>query len=123
MNAMLLEPELLTVIAALCLVAIVLSRVIAVLLRRQARTLEEKPRSDSCYRTVLEQAGEGIFLAGAESGSLIEAISSFRRKLGYGSNEVVGLKVEDILVETPGRPRLKRVDNSVSDNGQAELSS
>ena len=56
MNAMYLESEL-TVIVALCVVTIVLSCVTAVLLRRQARTLEEKRRSDSCYRTVVDQAG------------------------------------------------------------------
>src|SRR5688572_20741334 len=101
MNAMSLEPALLTVIAALGLVTVVLSCVTAVLLRRQARTLEEKRHSDSCYRTVVDQAGDGIFMVDAETGRLIEGNFSFRRKLGYGADEIVGLKVEDILVETP----------------------
>jgi diguanylate cyclase (GGDEF)-like protein/PAS domain S-box-containing protein len=101
MDAMFLESELLTVIAALCLVTIVLSCVTAVLLRRQARTLEEKRHSDSCYRTVVDQAGDGIFMVDAETGRLIEGNFSFRRKLGYGADEIVGLKVEDILIETP----------------------
>ena len=101
MNAMSLEPELLAVIAALCLVTIVLSCVTAVLLRRQACTLEEKRRSDSCYRTVVDQAGDGIFMVDAETGRLIEGNFSFRQKLGYGADEIVGLKVEDVLVETP----------------------
>jgi diguanylate cyclase (GGDEF)-like protein/PAS domain S-box-containing protein len=104
MNAMSLEPELLSVIAALCLVTIVLSCVTVVLLRRQARMLEEKRRSDSCYRTVVDQAGDGIFMVDAETGRLIEGNFSFRRRLGYGADEIVGLKVEDILVETPVGP-------------------
>jgi PAS domain S-box-containing protein len=58
-------------------------------------------RSDSRYRTVIDQAGDGIFLVDAEAGRLIEANSSFRRTLGYSAEEIVGLKVEDILVEMP----------------------
>jgi diguanylate cyclase (GGDEF)-like protein/PAS domain S-box-containing protein len=101
MNAMSLEPALLTVIAALGLVTVVLSCVTAVLLRRQARTLEDKRRSDSCYRTVVDQAGDGIFMVDAQTGRLVEGNFSFRQKRGYGADEIVGLKVEDILVETP----------------------
>ena len=88
-------------IPALCVITIVLSCVIAVLFRRQARALEEKRRSDSRYRTVVDQAGDGIFLVDAKTGRLTEANSSLRRRLGYGADEIVGLKVEDILVETP----------------------
>jgi len=101
MNPMSLEPKILIVIAALCVVTLVLSCVIVVLLRRQARTLEAKRHSDSRYRTVVDQAGDGIFLVDAETGRLIEANSSLRRKLDYGAEEILGLKVEDILVETP----------------------
>jgi diguanylate cyclase (GGDEF)-like protein/PAS domain S-box-containing protein len=72
-----------------------------VLFRRQARALEEKRRSDSRYRTVIEQAGDGIFLVDAETGRLTEANSSLRRRLGYREDEIAGLKVEDILVEMP----------------------
>lgn len=95
MNAMSL------VIAALGLVTIALSCVTAVLLRRQSRMLEEKRRSDSCYRTVVDQAGDGIFMVDAQTGRLVEGNFSFRQKLGYAADEIVGLKVEDILVETP----------------------
>jgi PAS domain-containing protein len=68
-----LKPEILFVIAALSVLTLVLSAVIAVQFRRQARTLEEKRRSDSRYRTVVEQAGDGIFLVDAETGRLTEA--------------------------------------------------
>lgn len=96
-----LERELLIAITTLGVVTLVLSSVIAVLLRRQARILEEKRRSDSRYRTVVDQAGDGVFLVDAETGRLTEANSSLRRRLGYGADEIVELKVEDILVETP----------------------
>lgn len=96
-----LERELLIAITTLGVVTLVLSSVIAVLLRRQARILEEKRRSDSRYRTVVDQAGDGVFLVDTETGRLTEANSSLRRRLGYGADEIVELKVEDILVETP----------------------
>src|SRR5688500_5419796 len=101
MIPMSLELKLLIVSTTFCVVTLVLSCVIAVLFRRQARTLEAKRHSDSRYRTVVDQAGDGIFLVDAETGRLIEANSSLRRKLDYGAEEIVGLKVEDILVETP----------------------
>ena len=94
-----LRPELLIVLTALCVVTIVLGSVIVMLFRRQARTLAEKLRSDSRYRTVIDQAGDGIFLVDAATGRLTEANSSLRRKLGYSAEEIVGLKVEQVLVE------------------------
>lgn len=96
-----LDQDLLLAVAALCVLALVLSCLIAVLFRRLARTLEEKRRSDSRYRTVVDQAGDGILLVDAETGRLTEANSSLRRRLGYSADEIVGLKVEDVLVETP----------------------
>jgi diguanylate cyclase (GGDEF)-like protein/PAS domain S-box-containing protein len=101
MIPMSLELKLLIVSTTLCVVTLVLSSVIVMLLRRQARTLEEKRRSDSRYRTVVDQAGDGVFLVDAQTGRLTEANSSLRRRLGYGADEIVELKVEDILVETP----------------------
>jgi PAS domain S-box-containing protein len=94
-----LKPEILFVIAALSVLTLVLSAVIAVQFRRQARTLEEKRRSDSRYRTVVEQAGDGIFLVDAETGRLTEANYSLRRRLGYTADEIIKLNVEDILVK------------------------
>lgn len=96
-----LEPELLILISAFCVVTLTLSCTIAVLLRRHARTLEEKRRSDSRYRTVIDQAGDGVFLVDAETGRVTEANPSLRRKLGYSADEITSLKVENILVETP----------------------
>jgi diguanylate cyclase (GGDEF)-like protein/PAS domain S-box-containing protein len=96
-----IEMELLIVRTALCVVTLALGAVIALLLRRQARTLEEKRRSDSRYRVVVDQAGDGVFLVDAQTGRLTEANSSLRRRLGYSPDEIVALKVEDLLVEMP----------------------
>jgi PAS domain-containing protein len=101
MIPMYVELELLLMRTALCVVTLALSSLIAVLLRRQARMLEEKRHSDSRYRIVVDQAGDGVFLVDAQTGRLTEANSSLRRRLGYGADEIVALKVEDILVEMP----------------------
>jgi diguanylate cyclase (GGDEF)-like protein/PAS domain S-box-containing protein len=101
MIPMSIEIELLILRTALCAVTVSLSVIIALLLRRQARTLEEKRRSDSRYRVVVDQAGDGVFLVDAQTGRLTEANSSLRRRLGYSPDEIVALKVEDVLVEIP----------------------
>jgi diguanylate cyclase (GGDEF)-like protein/PAS domain S-box-containing protein len=92
---------LLSVIAALCGALVWLGSVIRLLLRRHASTLEAKRRSDSRYRTVVEQAGDGIFLIDAATGRVVEANSSLLRRLGYSADEMVELNIADILVETP----------------------
>lgn len=95
------QPEWLIVIVALCVVIIALIAVIAVLLRHRARTLEDRRLSDSRYRTVVDQAGDGIFLVDAATGRLTEANPALRRRLGFSAQEIAELKVEDVLVETP----------------------
>lgn len=90
----------LVTIGALGLIVVVLSAATAILLRRLSRTLEQKRRSDSRYRTVIEQAGDGILLVDAHTGLLLEANSSLRRRLGYSAEEIPGLKIEDVLIET-----------------------
>src|SRR5262245_19251845 len=94
-----LGPGMLFVIAALCGLTLALGCALAVLFRCQARALEEKRRSDSRYRTVVEQAGDGILLVDAETGRLTEANYSLRHRLGYSAEEIVGLKLQDVLVE------------------------
>jgi diguanylate cyclase (GGDEF)-like protein/PAS domain S-box-containing protein len=110
MNPMSLPSGILIVIAALCVLTLALGCATAVLLRRQARMLKEKRGSDSRYRTVVEQAGDGILLVDAATGRLTEANSSLRRRLGYSVEEIVGLKLEDILIETPLDPETMALD-------------
>jgi diguanylate cyclase (GGDEF)-like protein/PAS domain S-box-containing protein len=95
-----LGPGTLFVVATLCVLTLVLGCFTAVLLRRQTRVLAEKCRSDSRYRTIVEQAGDGILLVDAETGRLTHANYSLRRRLGYSVEEIVGLKLTDILIET-----------------------
>lgn len=94
-----MEPGALLAIAALCVLTLVLGCANAVLYRRQVRALEEKRRSDSRYRTVVEQAGDGILLVDAATGRLAEANYSLRCRLGYSEEEIAGLKLEDVLIE------------------------
>jgi diguanylate cyclase (GGDEF)-like protein/PAS domain S-box-containing protein len=90
--------------AALCVLAIVLGCANAVFYRRQVRAIEAKRHGDSRYRAVVEQAGDGILLVDAQTGRLAEANPSLRRRLGYTEEEIVTLKLEDILVETLVNP-------------------
>jgi diguanylate cyclase (GGDEF)-like protein/PAS domain S-box-containing protein len=98
------NPELWIAMSALGLLTIALGSAVLVLIRRQARVLEEKRHSDSRYRTVVEQAGDGIFLVDAETGRVIEANYSSRRMLGYSADEITKLKLEDLLIEEAGAP-------------------
>jgi diguanylate cyclase (GGDEF)-like protein/PAS domain S-box-containing protein len=70
-----------------------------VLWKGLSRASEQKLGSESRYRAVIEQADEGIFLVDAQTGLLLEANPALRRRLGYGLNEIVTLKVEDVLIE------------------------
>lgn len=87
------------VIIVLSLTTLVLGGMALTLWRRLSRASEAKLGSDSRYRTVIEQAGDGIFLVDAQTGFLIEANSSLRRRLGYGPEEIVTLQVGDVLIE------------------------
>jgi diguanylate cyclase (GGDEF)-like protein/PAS domain S-box-containing protein len=90
-------------IAGFAAVSFVVSAAVIVLYRRRFAHLREQSRcSDSRYRTVVEQAGDGIFLVDAATGRLTESNPALRRRLGYSAAEIVGLKLEDILVESPG---------------------
>src|SRR5687768_9968551 len=117
MNLMSLEPGIVFAFAALCVLTLVLGCSNAVLYRRQARALQEKRHSDSRYRNVVEQAGDGILLVDAATGRVTEANYSLRHRLGYSVEEIIGLKLDDILVETlvdPHRVELDRITNTRS---------
>jgi diguanylate cyclase len=88
-------------ISLLGLLVVALVTAVAVLLRRQARLLEEKRSSDSRYRTIVEQAGDGILLVDAASGRIIEANYSARCVLGYSTEEIARLQLTDVLIEQP----------------------
>ncbi|MGC3982382.1 MAG: EAL domain-containing protein [Steroidobacteraceae bacterium] len=74
--------------------------VIFALKRRLARTNEEKTKFELRYRTVVEQADEGIFLIEVHTGQILETNRALQRRLGYTETELLQLKLEDILIET-----------------------
>jgi diguanylate cyclase (GGDEF)-like protein/PAS domain S-box-containing protein len=88
-------------VSSLLAISLPLGAIIAVLARRLTRSEANRLRSEARYRTVFEQADDGILLIDARTGYVIEANSALLRRLGYGDNEIVTLKAEDILVEAP----------------------
>lgn len=61
---------------------------------------------EDCYRTLFEQAPEGILIA-TEQGNYIDANSAICRLLGYTRDEIVGLHTSDIVahMEFPQKGR------------------
>jgi PAS domain S-box-containing protein len=65
----------------------------------ESKEAEEALRqSEELYRTVVEQAAEGIFLAEAETGRIIEVNAALRRSLGYAEEELEQLTLYDIAI-------------------------
>jgi diguanylate cyclase (GGDEF)-like protein/PAS domain S-box-containing protein len=87
-------------IIALLLIAIALGAAAAVFRRRLARTLADKAKIEVRYRTVVEQADEGIFIIDVRSGRILEANRALQRRLGYSEQELLSLRLDDILIET-----------------------
>lgn len=87
-------------VVALLLLAVALGAIIVVLKRRLARARDEKRKIEARYKTVVEQADEGIFLIDVRSGQILEANRALQRRLGYSMTELLTLKLEDILIET-----------------------
>ena len=88
-------------LASLLAIALPLGLGILLLVRRLARSEANRQRSEARYRTIFEQADDGILVVDAHTGRVLEANAALQRRLGYGANEIIGLAAEDILVETP----------------------
>ncbi len=58
---------------------------------------ESLRRSEERYRAVVEQSTEGIYLFDARTRHLVETNPSFQRMLGYAAEELVGMKLHDLL--------------------------
>jgi len=80
--------------------AIVHSRV------RSRQLLAER---EARYRSVIENASDGIYLLDPHAGHLLEANDAFVRMLGYSPDEIRTLTLERLVVVPPGAP-------SVADN-------
>jgi len=82
--------------------ALILSLPIGLVVQRRRRTSREKRGRDALYRTIVESANEGILVADAASGRILEANRSLSRKLGYRHDHLSSLTIDDILIETVG---------------------
>src|SRR5262245_49469521 len=87
-------------LASLLAIALPLGSIVAILSRRLARSEANRQGSEARYRTIFEQADDGILLIDGHTGRALEANSALRRRLGYTADEIIGLQAEDILVET-----------------------
>ncbi len=67
----------------------------------QRRAEEALRRSEQLYRTVVEQAGEGIFLFDAETKRILETNTAFQEMLGYSPEELRRISVYDLISEKP----------------------
>lgn len=65
------------------------------------RSEEALRLSEERYRTVIEQAGEGIFLFDAQTKRILEANPAFQRILGYDLEELLRMKVYDLVPDDP----------------------
>ncbi len=64
--------------------------------------VEEKLRvSQANLRSVVEQAGDGLFVIDPDSGRFVDVNGQACRSLGYAREELLGLSVPDIDVEFP----------------------
>ncbi len=87
-------------IGALLVIAITLAIGVVLLKRRLSRLQAAKLRIETRYQTVVEQADEGIFIIDVHTGRILEANRALQRRLGYSIEELLALKLEDILIET-----------------------
>ncbi len=87
-------------IGALLVIAITLAIGVVLLKRRLSRLQADKFRIETRYQTVVEQADEGIFIIDVHTGRILEANRALQRRLGYSIEELLALKLEDILIET-----------------------
>ncbi len=54
--------------------------------------------SEERYRAVVEQTSEGIFLIDAQTTKILQTNAAFERLLGYTSQELLQLKLKDVVV-------------------------
>lgn len=67
----------------------------------ERRAQEELRRSEERYRSVVEQAAEGIFLCTTADKRILESNSAFGRLLGYSAAELRGMSLYEIIDHDP----------------------
>jgi len=70
-----------------------------VLSEYRARAAKTKAILDARHSAIVENAGEGILVADAATGKVLDANPVSLRKIGYRLDELSSLRVEDILIE------------------------
>jgi PAS domain S-box-containing protein len=70
-------------------------------LAERERSEQALKLSEERYRTVIEQAGEGIFIFDAETKYILEANPAFQRLFGYDLQELIGMRVHDLVPDDP----------------------
>jgi diguanylate cyclase (GGDEF)-like protein/PAS domain S-box-containing protein len=83
----------------ICAAALILSIPVGLLVQRRRRTSSERRDRDAFYRVIVERANEGILVADATSGRILEANPALARKLGYTPAALSSLTLDDILIE------------------------
>jgi len=62
---------------------------------------EALSRSESRYRAVVEQSADGIYLVDAGTGRIVETNPALRSILGYGTEELRGMELHEIVAHDP----------------------
>jgi diguanylate cyclase (GGDEF)-like protein/PAS domain S-box-containing protein len=70
-------------------------------------TLSALQASKERYRAVVEQTFEGICLVDAKTGQIIEANSTYLNLLGYTKEEILELRLEDVVLLEPEVLKIK----------------
>lgn len=72
---------------------------------------EKRLEGEKRYRTVIEQASEGIILIDEESGLITEGNRSFHKMVGYSDSETAQIKLNDIL--SPDTDEVNAIEREV----------
>ncbi len=83
----------------LTVIGIIFSSAAQLLLQQLITFQVKRKESEARYRIVVNQASESIFLVDAETKHFLEVNAAFEKLLGYTIKEILGLTLNDILVE------------------------
>jgi diguanylate cyclase (GGDEF)-like protein/PAS domain S-box-containing protein len=84
----------------MCAAALIASIGLCCLILRSRRAWARTSANDRCFRAIVEHANEGILVAEAASGRILEMNPALLRKLGYRREDLSSLNISDVLIET-----------------------
>lgn len=90
--------------------------------RRENKQAEQALReSEERYRTLIEQASDGIFIANG-NGQYVDVNSAGCKMLGYTCEEILQLTIHDVIKLAPGKPlRLKELEEGKTIISEREM--